>query len=463
MNTHFINHVLVDFAFEPKDKENALQRTKDFFYEKVLPQLDKDFEEYKEDIYIDKLEVDVGETSIDNFTSKFLAAFRRSWNNTSIQNRAGPGKKAEHSVEDPFLHFLQKGFWPWNFQIRSEKELADLLRSFIKNDEHLVNLIRRMKNANISASQRLINTIFSNTSTTNLFIKGIKKYHPSFEQIESHFDKNWESKVLKEQNFYRLLITELLAGPVLYGPGDIKKLFEAILKKYSIVFPFLPQAKQKNFRKAEAAINNAGTFKELGDTIPLFKHLDAGNRLLEELKTDSAVTSFEEEEKITILNAGLILFHPYLVYVFKELLWINDNNKFINSKVQQKAIMFLQYLLNRKSRQAEHLLVLNKVLCNWPINMPLMVKCNFSKKEKQVAAELLESLKEHWNSLKNTSTQGLIKSFIDRKGIISKTSNGFLLQVDTVTIDILMENLPFGIQTIKLPWNEYFIYTEWTN
>jgi len=75
---------------------------------------------------------------------------------------------------------------------------------------------------------------------------------------------------------------------------------------------------------------------------------------------------------------------------------------------------------------------------------------------------MLDSLIEHWSVLRNTSRNGLIKSFIERKGLVQKTDKNFSIQVEKSSIDILLESLPFGILTIKLPWNEYFIYTEWT-
>jgi hypothetical protein len=133
----------------------------------------------------------------------------------------------------------------------------------------------------------------------------------------------------------------------------------------------------------------------------------------------------------------------------------------VNRKVQQKAILFLQYIINEKSRQAEHRLVLNKLICGWPIHMPLKNSCNLSALEKAAASDLVESLKEHWTVVKNTSTPGLIQSFVFRPGLIQKTQNGFLVQVERRTIDILLDSLPFGLTIIKFPWNEYIINTEW--
>ncbi len=135
--------------------------------------------------------------------------------------------------------------------------------------------------------------------------------------------------------------------------------------------------------------------------------------------------------------------------------------KFVNTKNQIKAVHFLQFIITNKSRNPEHLLVLNKILCGWPVHLPITLQCNFTKKEKDIVTDLIDSLKEHWIVMKNTSAAGLVESFIDRKGIIQSSESGFLLQVELKTIDVLLDSLPFGFQTIKLPWNDYTIHTEW--
>lgn len=50
---------------------------------------------------------------------------------------------------------------------------------------------------------------------------------------------------------------------------------------------------------------------------------------------------------------------------------------------------------------------------------------------------------------------------MNRKGLIQQKEDGYLLQVEKKSIDILIESLPFSLFTIKLPWNEQIIYTEW--
>ena len=78
MATHQINKVLLDFSFSKKEKELALQKSKQFFYEKALPVMSAGFDNIPEPVYIDKLEIDLGTTNAENFETDFLKAFRKS-------------------------------------------------------------------------------------------------------------------------------------------------------------------------------------------------------------------------------------------------------------------------------------------------------------------------------------------------------------------------------------------------
>ena len=67
----------------------------------------------------------------------------------------------------------------------------------------------------------------------------------------------------------------------------------------------------------------------------------------------------------------------------------------------------------------------------------------------------------HWSALKNTSIDGLREGFLKRDGLITKKENGWLLQVERKTMDVLLENIPWGYSTISLMWNDYLLTVEW--
>jgi len=97
------------------------------------------------------------------------------------------------------------------------------------------------------------------------------------------------------------------------------------------------------------------------------------------------------------------------------------------------------------------------VLFEEPIDSEIVL----TQKEMDEADLLLQSVIEHWKALKNTSITGLRESFLKRDGIITPKENGWLLQIERKTLDVLLDKIPWGFSTISLPWNRYIIFTEW--
>jgi len=55
----------------------------------------------------------------------------------------------------------------------------------------------------------------------------------------------------------------------------------------------------------------------------------------------------------------------------------------------------------------------------------------------------------------------LRESFLKRDGILTQKENGWLLQVERKTLDILIDSIPWGYSTVSFSWNEYLIFVEW--
>jgi len=473
---HTINKVVLDFSFEEEEKDNALAKTKHFFYADILPGITQNLEERTEYIYINRLEIDLGRTTLQNLRSDFLKTFEQSWKKCYpdhiIKTNASPQLGSINQLQSfsvhHFIFFLQKGYWPWNFQTKTEKELMGFIQALLKNDTQLTDLLQQFRSEKSITITRFRQFVFGKASLRKLLIQGLKTYHPALGEAGIVLEEYLQPRKIAG-SFYDVFFNLLLSSAPLCTDNDIKKLMREIADKSLADQHENDQEKSlfvkrlydylENDKKPFLANMLFGVLKNLiegYDKVPTF------SKEKKDKEDASSSPAESETDQININNSGLVLFHPYLRQVFKELKWTNNKDQFINSKTQQRAILFLQYLINGKSRQQEHELVLNKIFCNWKLNVPLATSCNFSIKEKLAAYELNKSLREHWRSLKNTSASGLIKSFVERKGTIHKEAKNFLLRVEKNSIDILMESLPFGIQTIKLPWNEYIIHTEWT-
>lgn len=463
----------LDFSFSANEKDIALKKAKEFFYEKALPQLNSQFDSVIPYVYIDKLEIDVGKVNTENFASQFRRSAAQALQEYFYKKGNGISQPANETPvfsADTIIYFLQKGYWQWNFQMRTDTEMTSLIKRLMKNEKDAFRLFALLKEQNVYARERFAAMMLIRPSLADIFLQQLKKHHPA---LEGCFPLDAVANLTQsEKDFYSTLIREIIASASLQNPEEVKR----VLEKFMRLYPPVEKKEIISLKKILETLSDRSNASEWGRFYKMLYQSFYRHSIIAQQNTHDGMTIsesykekeisdtpkyFEEGERVHISNAGLILFHPYLPYVFKELKWINDEKKFADENSQQKAILFLQYLINQKSRQAEHELLLNKILCNWPINKPVKAKIIFLKKEKKAAVELIESLKEHWKILKNTSRQGLIKSFVERKGTIQQRGEGFLLQVEKNTIDILMESLPFGIQTIKLPWNEYLIHTEW--
>ncbi|MCC6370904.1 MAG: hypothetical protein IT236_07870 [Bacteroidia bacterium] len=162
-----------------------------------------------------------------------------------------------------------------------------------------------------------------------------------------------------------------------------------------------------------------------------------------------------------VTNAGIIILSPFLPALFKELELINST-KFVSNEAQEKAICILHYLLTDNEDFEEHYMLLNKIICGFPVHKPLIYNIQLTAKDKEECHNLLGAVAQHWTALKNTSYQNMRNAFFWRQAVVEQLGNGWNLKIERATIDVLVDKLPWGISVIKLSWNEEPIFVDWT-
>lgn len=160
--------------------------------------------------------------------------------------------------------------------------------------------------------------------------------------------------------------------------------------------------------------------------------------------------------------AGVVLTHAFLPVFFKTLDLLDDQKQFRSAKAQQKAVHAIQFLASGEEQLPEFRLVLPKILCGLQPDHPIERAIELTDLEKAEADTLLRSLLSHWNALGSASPAGLREGFFDRTGKLSKGRNGLLLQVESRTLDIMLQRLPWGISLIRLPWTKDMLQVDWT-
>ena len=193
-----------------------------------------------------------------------------------------------------------------------------------------------------------------------------------------------------------------------------------------------------------------------------FQHLK--NKIIPIPKTskvlDGIPKDLDLEETYPILNAGLVLVAPFLPYFFKGL-GLLENKKFVSQEAQNRAALLLQCLLEKEEAFEESELLLNKLLCGISPGEIIPVEITLSEVEKEEIPNLLAAMVAQWTALKSTSGESMAKGFFPREGILKKVEKGYELKIPRISIDILLNRLPWAISIIKLPWMQETLYVEW--
>ena len=187
-------------------------------------------------------------------------------------------------------------------------------------------------------------------------------------------------------------------------------------------------------------------YKSTMDKVPEKEHIKGGGKI--------------DEDGVFVQNAGQVLVHPFLPSLFKKLELVSGG-KFLGIDAQQKALCLMYYLAKGNISSEEYELVIPKLLCNWPLEMPAGKDLDLSAEELAVADKMLEALVDHWSVLKNTTIDGLREGFLQRSGKLFRKNEQFILQVESKTIDVLLDQLPWNLSIIKLPWMKELLRVEW--
>lgn len=161
-------------------------------------------------------------------------------------------------------------------------------------------------------------------------------------------------------------------------------------------------------------------------------------------------------------NCGLVIVHPFLHQLFKLLDYLDENGKFQNKAVQERAVRLVHFIgTGETSPDNESEMAMSKILCGLLISDVISMRIELTVAEKQNAVELMNALINHWDKLGNTSPEGLRNTFLKRNGLLEFKDKAYQLSIESSGTDILLDYLPWNINMIKLPWSELIIFTAW--
>ena len=263
---------------------------------------------------------------------------------------------------------------------------------------------------------------------------------------------NWVSEVRKKTGLLitdpgpaGILMKRIIAAnaPVLFRRPELLPFYSMTDSYWPVLFP------GAEYDKIAAVAASGETEATNGSVLPADTTVQ-----------DVPLPKAERPEKYPVNESGIVLLSPFFKPFF-EAVGLLDGNEWKDKESAFRAVHLLKYLSTGLANPAEHTLVLEKILCGLAIAEPVPMELALTEKEMEEAAILLSSVISHWISLKNTSVKGLQESFLKRDGILSRRDKDWLLQVERKTMDVLLDNIPWGYTQIFLPWNPYLITVEW--
>ena len=375
-------------------------------------------------------------------------------------------------LESLFFDFLQKGILSENGLIKNLEELiasVEVNESFIQKLEDLFienpkALIRFIYALSEEFKAKIVTRIDGSQSefiALLQFALASKANSFSSAAIESWIEfMAWQFYFFKE----RVISNEILyhtIKTITFQYWDIESncfliLEELLITEKSLHKKYILLQNNDFIAFWNIFLNTSGSLNSVEESI-----IAEINTLEIKKKTKLEAPDSKTQNMIYVKNAGLILFHPFFKSLFEQL-ELTKNDIWTSKMSQHKAILLTQFLISGETKIGENELVLNKILCGFPIENVVNTQLEITPKEIEKCESLLNAVIEHWKILGDTSVAGLRETFLQREGKILFTENEKLeLWVKQEGVDILLAQLPWGIEMIKTPWMEDFLQCYW--
>ena len=475
---HLINRQTIHLLLtKGADGFQIQQHVSRHYWKDIVPLMASLFDELsnsEEVIRIDRLEIDLGTLSEKDINQSswedaILSAVRK-----QLYEKMGEKQRSPWIIREPkvistcrqWLFYMQKGYLPWNavvvdaawYNIVLETLAVDFssvseLRRTIRTNpvvshrivvQHgadflvkLIEILTARRHQSLPRIIEVLHDIFSQTNgsgfTANEVREGMQKIWALLIREVAGTEKQLSSRDLVERILRR-------HGPVTFDPHLRNS---SNMVAHDIILPIIDQLKK-------GADPFALDQKEIGSQDQV--RLSDKNKETE--KTENI------DHGIYIRNSGVVLVHPFLSSFFKRLQLVKEG-RFENIRAQQKALYLIHYMATGRSEAEEYELPVAKILCTWPLEMPVEKNIELSMNELEEADAMLQAAVEQWTVLKSTSLTGLREGFLQRNGKLFTENNKFYLRVETQSIDVLLDQLPWVLSMIKLPWMNELLRVEW--
>jgi hypothetical protein len=158
-------------------------------------------------------------------------------------------------------------------------------------------------------------------------------------------------------------------------------------------------------------------------------------------------------------HAGLIILHPFCERLFAAQGWLDADKQFVQESNHHKAVKMMAYMSGEEAPEWE--CVLEKVLCGLEPETFVDMSEPLKPEEEQACRELLEAAKGYWPPMRGSSVEAMQGTTLLRRGKLEQVETGWQLHVERNGTDILLEQLPWSIRVVRLPWMKHPLYVQW--
>ena len=169
----------------------------------------------------------------------------------------------------------------------------------------------------------------------------------------------------------------------------------------------------------------------------------------------------ERDDTLYVANAGIVLAGPYIPMLFSRL-GLTEGRRFVDDAAVERATHLLQFMVDGAEEPApEHRLTLNKLLCGLDLVQPVDRDFRITDAEREAIESLLKAMIQRWTIIGRTSVAGLRESFFQRQGALTLEPEAWRLRVEPRSFDMLIDQIPWGFATLKLPWMAQVLHVDW--
>ena len=159
-------------------------------------------------------------------------------------------------------------------------------------------------------------------------------------------------------------------------------------------------------------------------------------------------------------DCGIVLLAPYIPMLLDKA-GCTDNKTFKDDSSRALAVSLLNYTVYGSYTIPPTEISIAQVLCGLDPAIGPVEECELSDEQKTLANSLLAGVIANWNAIGHSTPDGLRASFLIRQGTLNDSEEGPLLAVENSAYDILLDKLPWGYSTVKLPWMKSPLHVKW--